>query len=205
MENPYDVVKQFERAVADYCGAPFVVTTSSCTMAIELALLWNRWNRGTDHDITIPARTYKSVADAIVRAGFRVRFSKDEWVGDYQLCGSNVWDSARKFTGGMYMPGRMVCTSHHASKILGATQGGCILHDSPDADAFLRRARFDGRSEGVAPKNDTFHIKPEFVRHCYLSNDVAAILLLRLHSLPKHNAPLDNDDYPDLSQMEIFK
>lgn len=203
--NPYAVVKQFEQAVAEYTGAPFVVSVSSCTMAIELALLWNRRKNGTSYRITIPARTYKSVADSIVRAGFKVQFSADDWLGDYQLIGSNVWDSARKFTSGMYAPGRMVCTSHHASKILGATQGGCVLHDDPEADAFLRRARFDGRAEGVAPKDDTFDIPSEFVRHCYLSNDVAAMLLLKLHSLPRHNDPLPNDQYADLSTMEIFR
>ncbi len=205
MSNPYAVVQQFEREVADYCGAPFAVSVTSCTMAIELSLLWNRMKNGTPYRITIPNRTYKSVADAIIRAGFQVQFSAEKWRGDYQLLGSNVWDSARKFTSGMYAPGRMVCTSHHASKILSATQGGCVLHDSESADMFLRRARFDGRAEGVAPKDDVFDIPPQFVRHCYLSNDVAAMLLLKLHSLPRHNEPLPNDAYPDLSEMDIFR
>ena len=203
--NPYAVVQQFEKAVGAYCGAPFVVSVTSCTAAIELALLWNRWDHGTPHRITIPARTYKSVPDAIIRAGFKVQFSADAWLGDYRLIGSSVWDSARRFTSGMYVPGRMVCTSHHASKILGATQGGCILHDDLAADVFLRRARFDGRAEGVTPKDDKFDIRPEFVRHCYMSNDVAAMLLLKLHSLPRHNESLPNDSYPPLDEMDIYK
>ena len=203
--NPYAVVKQFEQAVAEYTGAPFVVSVTSCTMAIELALLWHRMIKGSVPPITIPARTYKSVADAVIRAGYAIRFEDKEWLGDYQLIGTTVWDSARKFTSGMYVPGRISCTSHHASKILGATQGGCILHDSPEADAYLRRARFDGRAEGIAPKDDGFYIRPEFVRHCYLSNDVAAMLLLKLHSLPRHNEPLPNDQYADLSKMEIYR
>ena len=203
--NPYAVVKQFERAVAEYTGAPFCVSVSSCTAAIELALLWHRFVKGNVPAITIPARTYKSVADAVVRAGSVVRFEAIEWQGAYQLIGSAVWDSARKFTGGMYVRGRMMCTSHHASKILGATQGGCILHDNVEADTFLRRARFDGRAEGVAPKDDKFQIPSEFVRHCYLSNDVAAMLLLKLHSLPRHNEPLPNDQYPNLSTMRIYQ
>jgi hypothetical protein len=62
--------------------------------------------------------------------------------------------------------------------------------------------RFDGRTEGIAPKDDHFQ---ELGYHCYLSADVAARLLLKLHSLPKHNEDLPNDDYPDLSAMEIFR
>ncbi len=97
--------------------------------------------------------------------------------------------------------GYMMCVSFHASKTLGFNQGGAILHDSPEADAWLRRARFDGRTEGVSPKDDTFE---QLGWHCYMSPDVAAGLLLRLHSLPRHNAPLPNDDYPDLSKLPIF-
>jgi hypothetical protein len=52
----------------------------------------------------------------------------------------------------------------------------------PEADAWLRRARFDGRTEGVAPKDDTFE---QLGWHCYMSADVAAALLLKLHSLPQ--------------------
>ena len=96
----------------------------------------------------------------------------------------------------------MLCLSFHASKTLGDTQGGAILHDSPEADAWLRRARFDGRAEGVAPKDDTFTFAGW---HCYMSPDIAARLLWKLASLPRHNEPLENDDYPDLSTMECFK
>jgi dTDP-4-amino-4,6-dideoxygalactose transaminase len=102
----------------------------------------------------------------------------------------------------MYVASQFQCVSFHASKILGIEQGGAILHDDPNADSWFRRARFDGRTEGVQPKNDVFNM---IGWHCYLSPSVAAQGLLRLYSLPKHNDDLPNDDYPDLSQMEIFK
>ena len=62
--------------------------------------------------------------------------------------------------------------------------------------------RFDGRTEGVAPKDDDFR---EVGYHCLMMPDVAAALTLKLHSLSRHNAPMENDDYPDLSALEIFK
>jgi dTDP-4-amino-4,6-dideoxygalactose transaminase len=229
--NPFQVVRDFERAVAEYTGAPYVVAVNSCTSALMLAVAWHlRLDiDGTVMDaqtkimllddfydsrpaIEIPKRTYLSVPMSIIHAGGRPTFRDEEWEGAYQLKPLPVWDSARWFDFGMYgnnayihmanNKGAMVCTSHHWSKTLGIQQGGCILHDDPEADAWLRRARFDGRTEGVAPINDTI---TQVGWHCYMSPEVAAEGLVRLHHLPKHNAPLPNDDYPDLSQLEIFQ
>lgn len=217
MKNPYQIVQDFEQAVCDYTGAPYCVAVNSCSMALLLAVAWHlRRAPGLPGDsawrsVEIPKRTYISVPMSIIHAGGRPTFRNEQWEGAYQLWPLPVWDSARYFSGGMYAnsayfdmrePGAMVCVSFHASKTLGDTQGGAILHDNQEADAWLRRARFDGRTEGVAPAHDTF---TQIGWHCYMSNDVAARLLLKLHSLPRHNDDLPNDDYPDLSIMEIFK
>lgn len=226
---PYDVVKRFEAKLCEYTGAPYAVAVNSCSMALLLAVGWHlRDHRlhemyGSSHqvdpEIEIPKRTYVSVPMSIIHAGGRPTFRDEEWRGAYQLKPLPVWDSARSFNSGMFNQitagevllrneaypkplNKMLCISFHASKILGDTQGGAILHDSPEADAWFRRARFDGRTEGVAPKDDTF---TQVGWHCYISPDVAARLLLKLHSLPKHNDPLPNDEYPNLSLMEIFK
>lgn len=102
----------------------------------------------------------------------------------------------------MYKQGQFQCVSFHASKILGDTQGGAILHDNAEADEWLRRARFDGRTEGVAPEDDRIDM---LGWHCYLSPDVAARLLWKLSVLPEHNTDLPNSDYPDLSTFQIFR
>lgn len=215
---PYDVVRRFEKALCDYTGAPYAVTVNSCTMALLLAAAFHiqrDWGRRfTRPEIEIPKRTYCSVPMSVWHAGGRPTFRDQEWSGWYQLKPLPAWDSARWFTGGMYrggllngfdhcdMSGQFICVSFHCSKTLGDSQGGAILHDSPEADAWLRRARFDGRTEGVHPKDDTF---TQIGWHCYMSPDVAARLLHKLSVLPKHNEPLPNDDYPDLSAMEIFR
>ena len=220
--NPFQVVKDFERAVAEYTGAPYVVAVNSCSAALMLAVAWHlkdglaQQAHGDDFpyfrpEINIPKRTYLSVPMSIIHAGGRRTFRDEDWLGAYQLEPLPVWDSARWFTQGLYphiterlasATGEMICTSHHWSKTLGIQQGGCILHDDPKADAWLRRARFDGRTEGVAPKVDNI---TQIGFHCYMSPEVAAAGIARLHFLPKNNAPMPNDDYPDLSQMEIFK
>ena len=206
---PYDVVKRFEKKVCEYTGAKYAVTTNSCTMALLLALVRHSKNAFgfvlDDFDrrcVSIPKRTYVSVPMSIIHAGCHPVFRDVNWLGQYRLEPLPVWDSARTFTSGMYLKGQMQCVSFHASKILGDTQGGAILHDDDEADAWFRRMRFDGRTEGVAPIKDSFK---EIGYHCYMSPDVASRLLLKLYSLPKNNDPLPNDDYPDLDSLEIFK
>ena len=201
--QPYNVVRDFESELCRYTGAPFAVTTNSCTMALLLACAYYRQLQEYRNCLTlaIPRHTYVGVPMSIIHAGFKVHFFDEEWTGEYIIDSLPVWDSARRFTSGMYEDGQYQCVSFHASKILGDTQGGCVLHDNPEADEWLRKARFDGRTECVAPKDDNFILG----YHCYMSPDVAARLLLKLYSLPKHNDDLPNDDYPDLSRLEVFQ
>jgi hypothetical protein len=153
-------------------------------------------------EIEIPSRTYISVPQSIIHAGCKVSFREESWVGSYQLKPTPIYDCARRFTSGMFVPNTMQAVSFHWGKILSISQAGAILHDNPYADEWLRRARFDGRREGIAPKDDDF----DFIGwHAYLSPELAAHGLTKLRLLPKHNADLPNDPYPDLSQMRIFR
>lgn len=200
--NPHKVTRDFETAVAEYCGAPFAVAVNSCTSALFLCLMWHKHSGQLPDVIECPSRTYVSVPMQIVHAGAKVDFRDFEWRGAYQLAPLPVWDCARRFTSNFYEPGSFMCTSHHWSKTLGIQQGGMILHDDPDADVWLRKARFDGRSELLPPKLDTF----EFCGwHLYMSPEVAAEGLVRLSILPKHNDDLPNSDYPDLSLAPCFR
>lgn len=211
MRDPHQVTRDFEAALCAYTGASFAVTTTSCTQAILMALAWWRDvgcppapapHRVIHRFVRMPSRSYVGVPAAIRNAGFAPVFEHRAWQGEYQLEPTPVWDSARRFTSGMYIPGAMQCVSFHASKILGDTQGGAILLDNPKAAAWLRRARFDGRTEGVDPKRDQVQY-PSW--HAYMSPDVAARLLWKLSTLPRHNADLPRSDYPDLSTLEAFK
>lgn len=206
MRNPFEFVKAFEAALCEYTGSNYAVAVNSCTMALLLAAKYHALQRGGNPVVEIPNRTYVSVPMSIVHAGCKVAFRDCEWLGFYQLKPFPVYDSARFFTGNMYrehfQPGDLVCLSFHNTKVLGDTQGGAILCDNYQTYEWLKRMRFDGRTEGKAPKDDQF---TEIGYHCYMSPDVAARLLWRLQTLPYDNAPLPNDDYPNLSQLDIFK
>jgi len=192
--NPYQSVVDFENAVAEYCGAPYCVAVSSCTAALHLSCVWHNV-----HDVDIPRYTYCSVLMSIMHAGGTAYFIDEDWEGDYQLLPYPIFDSARLFTSNMYRPGEFRCVSFHASKTLGIEAGGGVLLDSPKADAWLRKARHDGRTPGVSPKDDNITLG----WHYPMNPSTAAQGLLKLYSLPKNNKPLPKDDYVDLS--EIFK
>lgn len=211
--NPYRVVDDFELALSEYTGAPFVVTASSCSAALLLTFAWfyhhdrylgtedygyerlNDWPR-----LYFPRCTYASAPMAAIHAGFHVQFTADEWEGEYRVNPLPVWDSARRFRRGMYRPGMMQCVSFQTSKILGIEQGGAILHDNVHADEWLRRARFDGRL------NHTEKLPRQIGFHCYLNPSTAAQGLARLACLPDDNA--DNGGsylFEDLSRLPIWE
>ena len=224
MNNPFQVVKDFEAALCEFTGAPYCVTTTSCTMALLLAVAWavrNTPYHDETHNIDrkmlveIPKHTYVGVPMSIIHAGGWPTFRDEGWGGMYELKPLNVWDSARWLTSRMWEhphPGQeraqqMLCLSFHWAKTLGIQQGGAILHGNPEADMWLRMARFDGRLEGVEPKNQKQWIVGH---HAYMSPETAAAGLVRLSLLPQNNAPLPwgpgtDSDYPDLSQLAIFK
>ena len=196
--NPYQAVRDFESALADYCGSKYAVAVNSCTSALLICCAYHKvkW-------VQIPKRTYVSVPMAIKVAGGKVAFRDEDWLGAYKLEPYPIWDSARRFTSGMYVEeGQFVCCSFHWAKHLQIGLGGCILHDDDAADPIFRRMRFDGRTEGLTPDQDTF---PVLGYHAYLTPGLAADGLMRLSLLPKHNADLPNSDYPDLSQVELFQ
>lgn len=200
--NPFTVVKHFEWRLSKYTNAPYVVTVTSCTDALGLCMEWHKYKNPNLNFVDMPKHTYISVPIQAIRVGIKPTFRDEKWKGMYVIDPINVYDSARRFTSNMYIPGSMMCVSFHYSKILRTNQGGAILHDNKEFDEWARKMRFDGRTEGIPPKEDDIYLRG---RHCYMGPEVAAKGLIMLHFLPKVNEDLPNDDYPDLSQLRAFK
>lgn len=198
--SAFDVVRQFEDELAEYTGAPHVVTVDSCTNAIFLSLLWWRENHLHASYVGLPRRTYVGVGQSARNAGFDIEWRDEHWTGWYRIDRTPIWDSARRFTSGMYGPnpvtprGSLVCVSFQIAKHLPIGRGGAILCDNAETAAWLRRARFDGRTPG---DNDAPITTPAF--HCYMTPPDAARGLWLLSWLPRDNEDLPSDDYPDLS------
>jgi len=207
MKNVYDITAEFEKRLADYTGAPYVVTVDNQSNALFLALMFENVK---GQEITIPSRTYPSVPCEIIHAGAKVKFTPVEGKtlkGAYQLAPTNVWDSALRFTADMYKPGTYMCVSFTGPyKHFKLSKGGAILTDSFDAYSWFKRARYSGRRE-CSYHDDYFDM---LGWNFYMMPELAArgLLLMNqfynLDGTKKHNEDLELP-YPDLSKFDIYK
>jgi dTDP-4-amino-4,6-dideoxygalactose transaminase len=194
---PYQVVEDFEEAIAKYAGSKYAVAVDSCTNALLLCCDYFKVQ-----EVTIPHKTYVSVPQVIINAGGKVKFHKERWKGEYQLLPYPIWDSALLCTSGMHKKDQFECLSLHWGKTFNLGQGGVILHDSMEAQDWFMKARWDARTAGIMPKDDEI----SFIgRHCPMAPKEAADALVRLHFLPKHNKPLTTyNDYAELDKFKVF-
>ena len=196
--NPYKIVRMFEESIADYTGAPYAVSVDSCTNALFLSCKYLNVKR-----VSIPSKTYLSVPQSIIQSGGTVVFdeSRNEWTGSYQLEPYPIWDSAKRLTSNMYIPGSFMCLSFHIKKTLKIGKGGMILTDNPDAVDWFKKARYEGRSE-VLYKED--NIKT-IGWNMYMTPQQAAHGLCLLQNYPLHVPDLGEDNgYLDLRNYDLF-
>ena len=195
--NPYEIVKMFEEEVAAYTGAPFAVAVDSCTNALFLCCKYMNVS-----EVTIPARTYLSVPMSVLHSGGSVVFEDIKWAGAYQLKPYPIYDSAKRFTSQMYLPNTFMCLSFHIKKTLGLGKGGMILTDNYEAVEWLKKARYEGRSE-VNYKDDDIKM---LGWNMYMTPQQAAHGLALMQNYPEHVEDLgENQGYRDLREFTIFK
>jgi hypothetical protein len=142
----FQTLFDFESALAEYTGAPYVVVTDGCTHAIELCM---RYDHVTSCELT--AYTYLSVPQMLRQLGVYYTMRTEYWTGEYQFHGTRIWDSARRLEHDMYRPGQMQCLSFGHTKPLQLGKCGAILLDDPGAYQHLSRMRSDGRDLKIHP------------------------------------------------------
>lgn len=197
LHNPYKIVKMFEEEVAFYAGAPFAVSTDNCTDALLLCCEYLKVK-----EVTIPKRTYLSVPQSIMHAGGTVKFEDRSWEGVYQLKPYPVYDAAKRFTSGMYMPGTYMCLSFHIKKHLKIGKGGMILCDSYEAYQWFKKGRYEGRSE-VKYHDDEIDINGW---NAYMTPEQAARGLMLMQNYPENVPDIPEDPpYKDLTDFPLFR
>lgn len=136
----FQALFDFEAALADYTGAPYVVLTDGCTHALELCFRYDavRQTRFT-------AYTYLSVPMLMRHLGVTFEFTDETWSGEYQFENTRIWDSARRLEHNMYRPGQFQCLSFGWTKPLQLGRVGAILTDDVAAYRHFSRQRSDGR------------------------------------------------------------
>ena len=208
----HKVTEDFEKALSDYTGAPYVVALDNQSNALFLALYYENFiaKNILDGVIKIPSRTYPSVPCEIIHAGLRVEFEPVKGktlTGAYQLKGSSVWDSALRFTADMYMKGTYMCISFTGPyKHFKLSKGGAILTDNYEAYLWFKRARYSGRRE-CSYHDDHFDM---LGWNFYMMPELAArglLLMSQFYNIDgtkKSNQDLELP-YPDLSKFEVYR
>jgi len=195
----FNAIANFERALGELTGAPFVVMTDCCTHALELCLRYDKVK-----SCVFTPYTYLSIPMTMHKLGIQYGYYSNNlphrqiWLGEYKFEGTRIWDSARLLKQGMYRPGQMQCLSFGYNKPLEIGHGGAILLDDKDAYKTLLAQRYDGRDLTISPWQDQkvfevgYHYRP--------TPEDAAIGLEKLSTIdttPKYK------EYPDLRNIII--
>lgn len=203
---PYEIVKKFEKTIAEYAGAKYGIAVSSCTNAIFLCCKRIGIEGKT---ITIPRYTYPGVACSILHAGGKLAFHDKPWAGAYTLEGTPIVDSALRFYRGMYryFEDKLLCLSFHIKKHLPIGRGGMILTNDINHRLWLEQARFDGRHQvplvcdKIMMVGWNMYMTPEQAAHgLHLFN----LIKNRDYDVSKDMKPEDQG-YPDLSKIEAYQ
>jgi dTDP-4-amino-4,6-dideoxygalactose transaminase len=136
-------VGNFEKAVAEFFGAPYAVAVDSCTHGVELALRYTN-----AEEILVPKRTYLSIPFLAEKLNID-RFWKDEdWV-DYYYLTYNVIDAAVLWKPNSYIPNTFMGISFQYQKHLSLGRGGVLLMDNSDAANQIKKMSYDGRLPNI--------------------------------------------------------
>jgi dTDP-4-amino-4,6-dideoxygalactose transaminase len=145
----FEKILEFETALAQFTGAPYVVMTDCCTHAIELCMRYDRVEFCAFTPFTylsIPMLMHKLDIEYTYEIG-----DPAQWVGEYRFRKTRIWDSARRLEKDMYRPGQMQCVSFGHDKPLSIGRGGAILLDDETAYRALLAMRYDGRDLTISP------------------------------------------------------
>jgi len=195
----YDIVRKFEKEIAEYAGSKYAVAVDSCTNALFLCCVYHKVRF-----VSIPRFTYPGVANAIMHAGGRVMFRKYKWDGAYYLQPHNIVDSALRFKKGMYIKDSYYCLSFHYKKHIPIGRGGMILTNSKRACEWFKLARFDGRKEAKLSTENMM------MRgwNCYMTPEQATRGLMLFDLIKDKDLPdiyVNEQSYPDLKETGLYK
>jgi len=192
----YQVIFEFEEALASYTGAPYVVVTDGCSHAIELCM---RYDQVKYCEFT--PYTYLSVPMTMHKLGINYQYLDHEWqrwVGEYQFIGTRIWDSARRLERNMYRTGQMQCLSFGNGKPMQLGKVGCILLDDYQAYQKLSMMRSDGRNLKITPWINQTEMSVGYHYFPTLESVTHGIKLL-----PTIDVTPVYTDYPDCRKINI--
>lgn len=189
-----------EKSVAEFFGAPFGVATDSCTHGIELCLRYKGEKR-----ISVPKRTYLSVPFLAEKMGLEREWRDEEWQDYYVLNygEQKIIDAAVLWRKDSYIPNTFMCLSFQFQKHLNIGRGGMILCDSEHDYINLKKMSYDGRIPDIPWREQDIET---IGYHYYMTPESAEIGLSKLQkAIETEPRKWVYTDWPDLTQMKIFK
>lgn len=148
--NPFQAVEEFEKTLAEYCGAPYCCAVDSCTNAFFLTL---KYYDVKNKDIVFPRKTYLSMPMMALATDNRPVFRDYEWKGVYPIeilkrPGIKLYDSAKRLTRNDFIEYSTMFKSFHMKKHITSVsgKGGAILTDNKALYDWCVKARWEGRT-----------------------------------------------------------
>ena len=193
----FNVITEFEEEVAKFFGAPYAIAVDSCTHGVELAL------RYTNVDyIRVPNRTYLSIPFLANKLSIDLFWKDENWT-DYYYLTNQVIDAAVLWKPNSYIPETFMGISFQYQKHLSLGRGGVILTDNKEAATQLKKMSYDGRLPNIPWREQNIDT---IGYHYYMTPETAQKGLDKLseatQTIPRQWVITD---WPDLTQMKIFK
>jgi len=193
----FESIRIFEEKIADFFGAPYAVATDCCTHAVELSL---RYTNATE--ISVPKHTYISIPLLSKKLNLKLTWKDEKWL-DYYYVTKNVIDAAVLWKPKTYVPNTFMAVSFQFKKHLSLGRGGVILMDDKSAALELKKMSYDGRTPDTPWATQNIS---SMGYHYYMTPETADLGLKKLPAAIKTPAKQwTTADWPDLTQMEIFK
>ena len=194
----FNVIANFESEIAKFFGAPYAVAVDCCTHAIELCLRDQKIQK-----ISVPKRTYISVPFLAKKLNIELEWKDEIWQDYYFIGDTNIVDAAVLWEKNSYIPNTFMCLSFQFRKHLSLGRGGMILTNDKDAANRLKKMSYDGRLPNIPWRNQNIS---SVGYHYYMTPETAQSGLDKLpNAIEREPTKWTIDDWPDLTQMEIFK
>lgn len=193
----FETVKEFEKQIAKFYGAPYAVATDCCTHAIELCLRVEPVSA-----MTCPTNTYPSIPMTLQKLGIRWFWGEQQWQDYYYLGNTRIIDAAVYWKQNGYLSGTLMCLSFQYQKHLSLGRGGAILCDDKHTYNILKAMSYDGRSPNIPWKDQDI----QFIGyHYYMTPETAYDGIKKLPQARATKSKLvTSSDYPDLRKMSVF-
>jgi len=193
----FNTVTEFENQVAEFFGAPYAVAVDSCTHGVELCLRYT-----CEDSIEVPKNTYLSIPFLSYKLGIGLEWKNEDWV-DYYYLTDKIIDAAVLWKPNSYVSGTYMSLSFQYQKHLSLGRGGMILLDNEYDAIQLKKMSYDGRLPNIPWRDQNIDT---IGYHYYMTPETAQLGLDKLHQA-KLTPPRQwsINDWPDLTQMNIFK